>query len=193
MSDAYRLKAARPKPRILIASFVPADPRTGMGRWADQMAKALRTNGSEVTLCSSDDFPRIACLGRLAVLVFPVALAAHLVRLRRRFDAAVIHEPSGFWYGVLRNLFHSLPPMVAMCHNVETKCYRELLDAAARAFSRAAPLTRVKAPLFRLWQSQGTIRLADHVICLSTRDWQYIVDILGRSSATVTRLLNGVD
>src|SRR3990170_1332810 len=99
-----------PSPRVLLVSFIPDVPWTGMGRWTRAIAGALGTRGFQVDTWYADDFPGVAALGRLAVLVFPVVLAARLLQHRRRFDAVVVHEPGGFWYGLLRRSTRRLPP-----------------------------------------------------------------------------------
>lgn len=178
--------------RILLTSFVENNQWTGMGKWACRMAKGLAQRGHVPAVWFADDFPTVRRLGRLAVLLFPAALAARLWRVRSEFDAFVVHEPGGLWYGLLRRLFPSLPPMVVMCHNVESKYFGKLLQAAAVGLATVPPGMRLKTRLFRLWQSDGAIRLADHVLCLSTIDRDYLVDRLGCRPDRVTRLVNGV-
>jgi glycosyltransferase involved in cell wall biosynthesis len=79
-----------------------------------------------------------------------------------------------------------------MCHNVESKCYRELLSASKKGIADVPHGTRMKAPLFRLWQSDGSIKLADHVVCLSTVDYEYIVNNLSCDRERITSQVNGV-
>ena len=49
----------------------------------------------------------------------------------------------------------------------------------------------LKARVFRLWQSDGAIRTADQVLCLSTEDRRYI-EALGVAPERVTAFVNGV-
>ncbi|MBI2403595.1 MAG: glycosyltransferase family 4 protein [Gemmatimonadetes bacterium] len=177
--------------KLLLVSFIADAPWTGMGRWTYQIKAALEHLGHTVETWFANDFPRTAALGRLGVLVFPVALAARLVARRRSFDAVVVHEPSGFWYGLLRRLHRRLPPLIAMCHNVESRHFRTMVDYTRRGLAQVSPLTRVRAPLLRYWQSDGTIKLADHVLCLSTVDARYLTEQLGVAATRVTRFVNG--
>lgn len=177
--------------RILLASFVDDKHTSGMGKWSHRMAEALTRLGHEPTLWFAGDFPRVRRTGRLAVLLFPAALALRILRERARFDAVVIHEPSGLCYALLRRFWRGLPPLVLMCHNVESKVYGEMLRAARRGYASVSRGARIKAPLFRLWQSDGAIRLADVVVCLSSVDRDYAVRLRRRASATVVLKLNG--
>src|SRR5437870_7754395 len=123
-----------------------------------------------VTCLFTRNVPAVARPGLVAVLLFPIALALRLWRDGTGFDAVLIHEPAGFWYGLLRKLRPSLPPMIAVCHNVESRHFSDLCGAAAVGAAFVPLGMRLKTPLFRLWQSDGAIRLADHVVCLSTVD-----------------------
>jgi glycosyltransferase involved in cell wall biosynthesis len=177
---------------LLLVSFIPDAPWTGMGRWTYQIKAALEQAGHTVDAWFADQFPRTASLGRLSVLAFPAVLAARLVTQRRRFDVVIVHEPGGFWYGLLRRLDPRLPPLVAMCHNVESQHFRTMVGYARRHLADVSPLTRVRVPLLRSWQSDGTIRLADQVLCLSSADARYITDWLGVPAERVTHFPNGV-
>jgi len=61
--------------------------------------RELATGNYPGSLVSS---PRSRRSYRWAVLLFPVALAWRIWRRRADFDAVVIHEPAGFWYGLMR-------------------------------------------------------------------------------------------
>jgi glycosyltransferase involved in cell wall biosynthesis len=175
--------------RFLFVSLIPDHPWSGMGKWSHRLGEELRGLGHDVTLRFADDYPRMRGLGRAAVLLFPVLLAAELIWQRRSFDVAVIHEPIGFWYGVARRLSRRLPPMLLVCHNVESRHFCDLLAASERGFARVTWSSRLKYALFRRWQSDGAIRLADAVLCLSTIDQRY----LRRFNPNVTATVNGAD
>ena len=177
--------------RLLLVSFIADAPWTGMGRWTYEIKAALEQLGHTVETWFAGDFPGTAGLGRLGVLAFPLALAARLVARRQRFDAVVVHEPSGLWYGLLRRLDRRLPPLIAMCHNVESHHFRTMVRYTRRGLADVSPLTRWRAPLLRHWQSDGTIKLADHVLCLSTVDAAYITERLGVAPTRVTQFVNG--
>ena len=108
-----------PTYRILLVSFVDASPWTGMGRWTYRVAAAAREMGHEVEAWFSGDFPRVRALGPFATLIMPAVLALRLVQRRADFDAVVLHEPLGLWYGLVRRFWKSLPPMIAMSHGVD--------------------------------------------------------------------------
>ncbi|MCM3880900.1 MAG: glycosyltransferase family 4 protein [Vicinamibacterales bacterium] len=178
--------------RFLLAAAVRNSPNTGMGKWAHRVAEALAQDGHDVTLWFEDDVLPDRAGTAASVLVYPLKLCQKIVRQRDRFDVVVVHEPGGFWYGLARKMSPALPPLVAMCHNVESKWFRQRVAAARHGLASVPLGTRVKTPLFRNWQTDGTIRLADHVVCLSSEDRQYLVASLGRDNDDVTRVTNGV-
>jgi glycosyltransferase involved in cell wall biosynthesis len=178
--------------RLLLVSFIPDAPWSGMGRWTYQIKAALEQAGHEVETWFANQFPRTSALGRLSVLAFPLVLAARLVARRERFDAVVVHEPGGFWYGLLRRWNRRLPPLIAMCHNVESNHFRTMVGYTRRGLADVSPLTRIRVPLLRSWQSDGTVRLADQVLCLSAADARYITERLGVPAGRVTHFPNGV-
>lgn len=178
--------------RILLVSFVGDNRWSGMGKWSHCIAESCRRQGHQVSLWFADRFPRLQRSGRVSVLLFPLALALHLWRHRREFDVVVVHEPSGYWYGRLRRVLRSLPPMVAMSHGVESRRFQLLLDADRAGYASVSRAGRVKPRLMRLWQSDGTLRLADHVICLSSYDREHVAS-LGQSPNRISLMVNGVE
>jgi glycosyltransferase involved in cell wall biosynthesis len=179
--------------RVRLVSFVADNRWSGMGKWSHRIADALSVLGDEPSLWFADDFPAMQRLGRWAVIGFPIQVAFELWRRRDQADLVVIHEPAGVWYGLLRRWVHGLPPMVVMCHNVESKHFREMKEAARLGYASVPLGSRLKAPLTRLWQSDASSRLADHVLCLSSVDRRYLIDVLGVPADRVTLMINGVE
>jgi glycosyltransferase involved in cell wall biosynthesis len=163
-----------------------------MGKWSHRVAHALRERGHDVVLWFDRDVcPRSAgAAGQ--VLVYPLRLTRAIARARDAFDVVVIHEPGGFWYALARKVCRRLPPVVVMSHGVENRWFRERVRARRRGFAALRWTTVVKTPLFRMWQTGGAIRLADHVICLSSDDRDYLTRVIGLSGTRVTRVANGV-
>ena len=177
--------------RILIAAAVGDSSQTGMGKWAHRVAEALELRGHCVALFFDRDVLGERRTAFAKTLLYPIWLTRP-ASLKRDFDLVIVHEPSGFWYGLARKVMPNLPPLIAMCHNVEAKCFEHRIRGIRAGYSKVPWTTRVKQPLFRRWQSNGTIRLADHVFCLSTEDLEYLKSRLGRRPNQVTRLVNGV-
>src|SRR5215211_3021424 len=122
--------------RVLLVTLSSRNRWSGMGKWSHEIADALRSMGHEPTLWFADDFPTWSRLGHAfdVVLLKPLLLARRLGRCADQFDVIVVHEPSAFWYGLLRQFRSELPPMVAMCHNVESKNFRDLSIAADKGY-----------------------------------------------------------
>src|SRR5262245_31430762 len=164
-----------------------------MGKWTLRVAEELAAIGCHPITWFADDFPEAQASGRRAVLSFPAMLARRIQLERQSFDAVVVHEPGAWRYGLTRRSDRSLPPLVTMCHNVESKVFRSLRRAAWRGWAKVPWSSRIKAPIFRLWQTDLGIKLGDRVVCLSTEDQQYIVSRLRVPLERVTPLSNGVD
>jgi glycosyltransferase involved in cell wall biosynthesis len=166
---------------------------SGMGKWSHETGEALRAMGHQPTLWFADDFPRSPRTAHAidVVLVKPMSLARRLARCAREFDVTVIHEPSAFWYALARQFRPDLPPLVVMCHNVESKNFRDLSAAADRGLGSISLPRRLRTRLLRHPQSDSAIRLADAVVCLSSTDRQYIVSHLHRSARDVFVMING--
>ncbi|HKY23476.1 MAG TPA: glycosyltransferase family 4 protein [Vicinamibacterales bacterium] len=163
-----------------------------MGKWSHRVADALEAHGHEVTLWFGQDVLGTRPSSFSVVFMYPVSLAMAIFRRRTDFDVVVVHEPGGLWYSLGRRLTRSLPPIVAMCHNVESKWFHQWVRFSKRGHARIPFWSRIKSPLCRTWQSDGTIRWADHVVCLSSEDQAYITQVLGRRAEDVTRTANGV-
>jgi len=164
-----------------------------MGKWTHEMQHALERLGHEITAWFEDDFPGVRGHGRWAVVTYPVALALRLRREASRFDVAVIHEPSALWATLLRRLGSSIPPIVVMCHNVESHVYRAMRDAASVGFARLPLASRLRTRAIRLPQSNWSIRLADQVVSLSRSDHDYITQVLHVPPDRVASFPNGVE
>jgi glycosyltransferase involved in cell wall biosynthesis len=164
-----------------------------MGKWTARMVAGLSALGHAPTAWFAGDFPAARGTGRLAVLFFPLALAWRLLRSRGRFDVVVVHEPAGWWCTVLRRLVPGFPSVVVVCHNVESKVARILEVAATRGLARPTPWGWITRPLLRTWQSDGAIRRADAVVCLSAEDAAYIRSEGRRPAGDVAVIPNGAD
>lgn len=179
--------------RLLLVSFIDDNAFSGMGKWTHQVAHALRERDHSVTCWWNNDFPRLRSRGRWSVLGFPPLLAAKLVRARGLFDAVVLHEPTALAWAALRRVAPSLPPLVAMCHNVESKVHHVLVEAAQRGMAEMSLGRRVKPLLVRTWQSDGALRLADEVVCLSREDARWLAAEVGVPGERITVTANGVE
>jgi len=178
--------------KIVFASFIANSRETGMGNWTHRITESLLEAGHNVRLLFAEDFPNLVRMGAWGRNVYPLLLAARLFRWRGHFDVAVIHEPSGFWYGMLRRL-GLVPAFVAVSHGVESRIFSEMEVATASGFAGVSRGARWKAALLRRWQADGALRAADQILCLAEADRVYLVKVLGVDSARITRVTNGVD
>src|SRR5262245_12008450 len=133
--------------RILLVSFIDNNCWSGMGNWSHRMAESLEKLGYSVTCWFRDDFPITRRFARCAVLILPWVLAFRLLINRNKFDFVVVHEPIGLWYSFLRKFLKGLPTMISICHNVESKHFKDLLRASSRGLATVSLGTRIKTPL----------------------------------------------
>ena len=179
--------------RILLVSFIGDNRWSGAGKWSYKIAEGLERLGHRSELWFADHFPVVRRTRRFGRLLFPWVLAGRLLAHRKRFDVAVVHEPSGSVYGLLRLARPDLPPMVLMCHNVESHVFRTMSMAARSGLASVTLKNRVMFHCVHRFLSDGAIRLADQVVCLSATDWEYLATRLRRWPADLIRKVNGVD
>ena len=154
---------AESKLRILLVSYINNNSHTGAGKWTHRVAANLRNRGHSVDLLFREDFPLTTKFGRWTVLIFPLVLAALLLRRAPPAPSVVvIHEPSGFWFGLARRFHLTSIPMIAMSHGVESRVFRDLVQAEDHGWVPKKAVRRWTTPILRSWQSDaGVFRLAD--------------------------------
>ncbi len=180
--------------RLLLVSAVGNNKWSGMGKWSYKIAEALEKEGSKVTLWFREDLPTLPLLGRVGKYFTPFGVAWKIFRNRKDFDGVVVHEPSASVYAILRRLLgRRLPPVICMCHNVESHCFRIIATATRNGFAATSLKNKILFHLFNRWLSDCSIWWSDRVVCLSTVDRRYIIDKLRRKDCDVSVMVNGVD
>ncbi len=180
--------------RILLVSAVGRNQWSGMGKWSYRIADAIHGEGHTATLWFRDDLPAMAWLGRADKYLTPFTVAWKIFRHRRVFDAVVVHEPSASVYALLRRVLGDhVPPVICMCHNVESHCFRTVAEATRYGYAATSSKNTMLFHLLNRWLSDVSIWCADKVVCLSTADRHYIVNSLGRRDSDVAVMINGVD
>ncbi len=176
-----------------MVSFIPDSETSGMGKWTHRVAEELRRAGHEVELWFDTRFPVLIRLGSSGRQAFSVALAEQLIRRRNSFDVTLVHEPSGLIYGLARRLFKRLPPIVIVSHGVETRVFSDMLEAERYGLAKVPFSERLRFSSLRAWQSNDSLRMADHVICLSNMDKTYLIENLGVAVDRVSVVTNGTE
>jgi len=137
---------------------------------------ALEEFGWETDYFTSDDMPSTAS-PRFRRYAFPWFVRRYVREAFLRgaqYDVINVHEPAGSALVLGRGRLGA-PPIVAMSHGVE-QSYWEL--RLRRDMPNPGPVRikeRILSPLTRLWQSQLTLRRADHVLCLNEEDKAFLV------------------
>jgi glycosyltransferase involved in cell wall biosynthesis len=154
----------------------------------------IESAGHEVDYLCAEDVPpaRAGWWGRR--VAFPLTVRARVVearRLGRPYDIVNVHEPCAAPVLVGRGAHAA--SVVVTSHGLERRAW-ELAKEEGR-LGREAPgwRTRLTYPPSSLWPGEYALRRADHVLCLNEEDRQTLIDKMGRSADSVTRVVPGAD
>jgi glycosyltransferase involved in cell wall biosynthesis len=184
---------ARPL-RVLVAQNVPNTRTGGMSRMLGFVHDELTRDGHRVDYYCSEDVPR-RLNGRWGRFTFPLLLLRHAAaaaRIGRPYDVINVHEPSSAPVAVARQLTGNAR-VVVTSHGVEQRGWEVGLEEARLGRAPLSPRTRVLYPLTSLWQSRLGLRLADHVLCLSHEDREYLIRRIGVPPGRITRVYPAAD
>lgn len=196
-STAERAGVKSPTLRVLRVADVSGRSLGGASRAMKATSAHLVERGHTVDLRFSEDMPSLGPRSCRRILV-PLLVLFHVVGLVRKGDApdvVEIHEPLGAPYALLRalTLRRQLPPMVAFSHGLEERAWRAQ-RVRWRITGRRGPLkSKLLVPLTLVAPAKIALRLADHVVVLSTDDRDYLLRKRGMNAARVHRVDNGVE
>jgi glycosyltransferase involved in cell wall biosynthesis len=175
--------------RILVAHDVPLARSGGMSRIMGFLHDRVAAAGHEVEYFTAEEVPP-RLRGRIRRFGFPALLWQH-VRARQRgprpYQVVNAHEPVASALSVDIPLRRGLQ-LVVTSHGVERRAW-EL--EKARAVDRPSLRKRIVYPGTGLWQSELSLRRADHVFCLNEEDRRWLVAERGRAPGSVTRIFPG--
>lgn len=178
---------------VLLATDVSSHADTDMGKHQWCLARELERHGFYVREMYEDAVPagswRPARRFR-----FPWAVLREVRReasTGRPYDFALVHEGSAGLLCFARRQGLVPTVCVAVSHNPEQKVWEYALEYASRGAHSVSLKSRVLWPATRLWQSNLALRCADHVLCLSEEDREFVTRRYGLAPARVTRIANG--
>lgn len=131
---------------------------------------------------------------KLRRFVIPARAATLAVRLHRaggNYDIVELHEPTAAAYITLRKWDRSLPPCVVLSFGIEARGHHAKLDYRHKMGLPVSIKERL-SPWTVLAQTIYSLRNADHIICFSRDDCEYLLSH-GRRSRDVTQTRSGVD
>src|SRR5207244_2777927 len=108
-------------------------------------------------------------------------------RRGRPFDIVNVHEPSGSLLALLKTRAGN-PAVVATSHGLERRGWEVSLEEGRLGRDGPSRKTRILYPLTSLWQSELTLRKADHVFCLNYEDRDYLTTWLRMPPERVSRI-----
>jgi len=179
--------------RILVAQNVPRARKGGASRLMGFIHDEVEKGGHAVDyFCSDDTSSRRE--GRLGRLLFPLEVVWRTVaaaRIGRPYDIVNVHEPSSAPIGILKRLAGN-PSVVVTSHGLERRRWKLRLEESRRNGDGSDLNAWVAYFVKNLWQSQLGLRLADHVFCLNSEDESCLIESIGRSVQSVSRIFPGV-
>ena len=179
--------------RVLVAHDVNASRTGGMSRVMGFIHDQLAKRGYDTTYVHAGDVvDRVAGLRRFA---FPLAVWRHArdqARAGRPYDIVNIHEPSAL-PTIIGRRAAGCPRVVVTTHGVEQRAWDLALEEGRLGRETPGLKTRIVYPLSSLWQSQLSLRFADHVLCLNEEDRAFLEARFGVPRARITRIFPGAD
>jgi glycosyltransferase involved in cell wall biosynthesis len=177
--------------RILVAHFVSPARTGGMSRLVGTIHDRLAAAGHDITYLTAHDMPP-AMQSRLGRLGFQFAVwrtAAAAARRGNPYDIINVHEPHGAIVAARRRRLGGAA-VVAMTHGVERRGWEIALRHPP---SRPGIKTRLVHPILTLAPSSVTLRRADHVICLSTDDREFLMRAMAVPAHRISRVTPGAE
>jgi glycosyltransferase involved in cell wall biosynthesis len=160
-----------------------------MSRMLGFVHDEVARHGHRVDYFCAEDVPR-RLNGRAGRFTFPLLLLRHAAaaaRAGRPYDIINVHEPSAAAVAAAPWLTGNAR-LVVTSHGVEQRGWEVSLEESRLGRAPLSPKTRVLYPLTSLWQSRVGLRRADHVLCLSHEDQEYLTRRLGVPAGRITRV-----
>ena len=132
-------------------------------------------------------------LGRRFGFPFLVRQAAvEAFRHGHPYDIVNVHEPHAFPMTIGTSSAGS-PSVFVTSHGLERRAWTLAKEEARLGRGAVALKTRVTYPATSLWPGTMGLRRADHIFCLNEEDRTYLVNRLGRSTHSITRIFPAAD
>lgn len=180
--------------RILVAHNVPRARSGGMSRIMGFIHDRLVAQGHQVDYFCSDDIPP-KLNGRLSRFTFPWLVRRHARQAARRgqpYHVINVHEPSAVPVCVWRQSLGN-PVIVVTSHGMEKGNWDLFLEEARLGREGPSLKTQIVYPLTSLWQSNLSLRRADHLFLLKFEDRDYLEQRWQIPPRKTTRIFPGVD
>ena len=179
---------------MLRAADVPDDRIGGMSRTMYCTGDELVRAGHHVDYLFHESFtwkvPRQ--VWRYARTWEALSIIRRRWRAGERWDVIEMHEPLALAYGLARTRDRSLPPLVIFSYGIEARSYAAMRQYRADKGIRFRFRSRITSRAL-VAQAELALRCADHVICSSREDAEYVVAHSGLSASRVTLHHSGVE
>ncbi len=165
--------------KVLFVIHAPKDPQTAVFQVICEQTEVLRSRGHAVQILAPEDFPLARRIGRrFNPLLFPILVAAWLLRNGRDLDLVKFHSYSGWLVALFRPLvemwrktrivtkFHGLEPLY--------------LAAMEQEMRRDGQRLTWRYRLINGWYMNAILRVAcrrsDRVLCLNSREATFLLE-----------------
>jgi glycosyltransferase involved in cell wall biosynthesis len=178
--------------RVLVAHNVNRGNWGGMARMMESIHAELESFGWKTEYFTADDMPASGTprFRRYAFTWLARRRAREAFLRGEPYDVINIHEPSGAAVVLGKSRF-GRPAIVAMSYGVEQRYWELRLRKNPPGPEPPGWKSRLLFPAASLWQSQLTLRRADHVFCSNEEDRIFLVDHLHLDPGRMTRVVPG--
>ncbi len=178
--------------RVLRIADVPDNRSGGMSRAMYGTGDELAAAGHAVEYLFRDQLrsPGPEQLRRFRIPALLTRMVLARIRAGRHYDVVEIHEPIAAAYCLVRRFRPELPPAVLFSHGLEERAHAADLRARLQE-GMPVSIKRRFSPLTVVKQAQWAVRHADHVLCCSREDVEYLRSH-GVPDSRLTQHFNGV-
>jgi glycosyltransferase involved in cell wall biosynthesis len=176
--------------RILFTVHHELDEDAGAPGATVDLARACRELGHEAEIYAHDALPG-ALGGRGRELLFPWAVCTHLVRDAERRDVVDASTGDAWVWGTLRRS-GDRPLLVTRSHGLEHEAHRALREDVRRGHTTVSRRYGLYRGGLRLWEVGRSLRVADGVIFLNSKERDLAVDELGVDASRTAVIPNGL-
>lgn len=178
--------------RVLVAHNVKRGHWGGMARMMESIHAELESFGWKTEYFTADDMPSAGGerFRRYAFSWYARRHAREAFLRGEPYEVINIHEPSGVAVVFGKSRIGE-PAIVAMSHGLEQRYWELRLRRDPPSPDPPTWKTRVLFPATSLWQSQLTLRRANHVLCMSEEDRTFLETRLQLDPGKITRVFPG--
>ena len=164
--------------KVLFVIHAPKDPQTAVFQVNSEQADVLRSRGHAVEILAPEDFAIARLIGgRFNPLLFPILVAAWLLRNGRDLDLIKFHSYSGWLVALVRPLVEisQKARIVTAFHGLEPLYLDAMEQEMRRDGQRLTWRYRLINGYFMNVILRAACRRSDLVLCLNSRESKFLL------------------